>query len=232
MYFHSIIDSPQCARRVVNLQKLPADLRRAATTPNFVFITPNLCHDGHDGAGTGVAGRTCVDGEPGGLTSADAFLHTWVPRITASPAFRRDGLLIITFDEGNFTQSIGKDAATGQTIVNVTFPGQTCCGQQPGPNLTDVRPGSITLQDTPKMVQRIVVQGYGGDRIGAVLLSPFIQAGSGSDTPYNHYSLLRSIEDIFGLDHLGYAADDPQRGYHLDTIGNDASIFHGTRPGR
>jgi hypothetical protein len=24
-------------------------------------------------------------------------------------------------------------------------------------------------------------------------------------TGYNHYSLLRSVEDIFGLDHLGFA---------------------------
>jgi len=26
-----------------------------------------------------------------------------------------------------------------------------------------------------------------------------------SNVPYNHYSLLRSIEDVFGLRHLGYA---------------------------
>lgn len=25
-------------------------------------------------------------------------------------------------------------------------------------------------------------------------------------TPFNHYSLLKTMEDIFGLDHLGYAA--------------------------
>ena len=34
--------------------------------------------------------------------------------------------------------------------------------------------------------------------------------GSAYDSlrPYNHYSLLRSIEDWFALDHLGYAATD------------------------
>jgi hypothetical protein len=37
------------------------------------------------------------------------------------------------------------------------------------------------------------------------LLSPFIAPGTVSDAPYNHYSLLRSIEDIFALPHLGYA---------------------------
>jgi phosphatidylinositol-3-phosphatase len=39
-----------------------------------------------------------------------------------------------------------------------------------------------------------------------VLLSQYVQPGSADATPYNHYSLLRSIEDIFGLDHLGFAA--------------------------
>ena len=61
MYFHSIIDSPACATNVVNLGQLPADLSTYATTPNLVFITPGLCHDGHDGAGTGADHvRQCV----------------------------------------------------------------------------------------------------------------------------------------------------------------------------
>jgi len=103
VYFHSIIDDPvYCGAHVVPLGALAKDLERAATTPNLSFITPDLCHDGHD--------APCRNGEPGGLISADQFLRTWVPRITASPAFREDGLLIITFDEGT-------DA-------------QACCGEQ------------------------------------------------------------------------------------------------------
>jgi phosphatidylinositol-3-phosphatase len=50
--------------------------------------------------------------------------------------------------------------------------------------------------------------GNGGGRTGAVLLSPYIKAGTVNDTPYNHYSLLRSTEDLFGLSHLAYAAQD------------------------
>ncbi|MEI9982901.1 MAG: hypothetical protein WDN69_06595 [Aliidongia sp.] len=63
-------------------------MKSTATTPAFSFITPNLCHDGHD--------EPCKDGEPGGLASADVFLKQWVPVITGSPAFRKDGLLIVT----------------------------------------------------------------------------------------------------------------------------------------
>jgi phosphatidylinositol-3-phosphatase len=227
MYFHSIIDSPGCKTHVVNLdQHLKADLARASTTPNLVFITPNLCDDGHDGSGTGAPGTTCANGQPGGLTSIDAFLQKWVPQILASQAYKEDGLLIITFDESSYTLNESTNSSTGQTTVDITFPGQTCCNEQPGPNLTGVRPGSVTLVNTPTLVENIVVDGYGGDRIGALLLSPFVKPGSTSETTYNHYSLLRSLEDIFGLrEHLGYAADDPRIGYYLETIGNDRNVF-------
>jgi phospholipase C len=92
VYFHSIIDSSDGDENVVNLNQLATDLKNEHTTPNFVFITPNLCDDGHDGP--------CVNGQPGGLVSADAFLQKWVPLIMASDAYKKDGLLIINFDEG------------------------------------------------------------------------------------------------------------------------------------
>jgi hypothetical protein len=226
MYFHSIIDdAPSCATHVVNFDGLAADLAEERTTPNFVFITPNLCNDGHDGSGTGASGTTCANGQPGGLTSADAFLKTWVPKILESPAYKKDGLLIITFDESNYTESVSVNPSTGQETVDITFSGQTCCDQQPGPNLNGVRPGTVTLLNTPTLVENIVDNGYGGDRIGALLLSPFVKPSSTSDTPYNHYALLKSIEDIFHLGHIGYAADDLKTHYFLDTIGEDEDVF-------
>jgi hypothetical protein len=66
-----------------------------------------------------------------------------------------------------------------------------CCGEQPGPS--SPVPGGQS-------------GGAGGGRTGAVLLSPYVTPGSVTTAVYNHYSLLRSIEDLFGLDHLGYAA--------------------------
>jgi hypothetical protein len=38
-------------------------------------------------------------GQTGGLPRADAFLQTWVPKITTSRAFKEDGLLMVIFDE-------------------------------------------------------------------------------------------------------------------------------------
>lgn len=179
VYFHAIIDDEtSCAAHVVNLVLLTSDLESVATTPNFSFITPNLCHDGHD--------APCKDGEPGGLVSADKFLRDWVPRILASPAFKQDGLLIVTFDEGT-------DAAA-------------CC--------EETRPAGA-----PEPGQF----GPGGGRIGAVVLSPFVQPGSVSHVAYNHYSLLRSIEDWFGLPHLGYAGQKGLRTFGKDSFNRDTT---------
>ena len=169
VYFHTIIDDQaRCDAHVVNLTALAKDLHTSATTPNYVFITPNLCNDGHD--------PDCIDGSPGGYVAIEAFLRKWVPLITASPAFKQDGLLIITFDE---SEGNGPEGATA------------CCGEMPLAGAR--RPAGVI--------------GPGGGRIGAVLLSRYIKSGTVSTADYNHYSLLRTVEDIFGLEHLGYAAE-------------------------
>lgn len=180
IYFHRILDdSSRCNARVVNLERLPKDLQSIESTPNLSFITPNLCSDGHD--------AQCVDGSPGGFHGIDSFLQVWVPRILASPAYRQDGLLIITFDESDST---GQEASTA------------CCDERPLPGARQP-PG---------------FNGPGGGRIGAVLISPFIKPGTTSAVPYNHYSLLRSIEDLFGLEHLGYAGQANLRPFGSDVF--------------
>ena len=180
VYFHTILDRPaRCASRIVKLDELTTDLRRIATTPNYSFITPNLCNDGHD--------LRCIDGEVGGLVGIDRFLKKWVPVITRSPAFRKDGLLIVTFDESDGVAPDAFDA---------------CCNEKPLPGAPD-QPG---------------FRGPGGGRIGAVVLSPYIRPGTVSSVPYNHYSLLRTVEDIFDLGHLGYAAEPGLRPFGPDVF--------------
>jgi hypothetical protein len=185
IYFHSLIDRPTCAANDVPLTRFPADLAQASTTASFSFITPNLCHDGHDGSGT-VTGAKCVNGEPGGLLSSDQFLQTWVPRILASPAYKDNGMLIVTWDESE----------TNDTTA--------CCNEQSGPNTPS--PG---------------IGGPGGGKVGAVVLSSFVKPGTTSDQAYNHYSFLRSMEDLFGLEHLGMAAQAGLQPFGADVF--DAS---------
>jgi phosphatidylinositol-3-phosphatase len=162
VYFHSIIDDQaRCDAHVVSLNQLQGDLASASKTPNFSFITPDLCSDGHD--------ATCADGGKGGYAGIDQFLSTWTPRILNSPAYADGGMLIVAFDES-------EDGA------------EACCNEPTGPNTP--QPG---------------IQGPGGGRTGAVVVSPYVEPGSTNDSAYNHYSLLRSLEDLFGLQHLGYA---------------------------
>jgi hypothetical protein len=170
VYFHSIIDFPTCQANDVDLSALAPDLRAEATTPDYAFITPDLCNDGHD--------TPCADGGPGGMKQANGFLKDLIPQITSSPAYQDRGLLIVTFDEAEGGTSPSDD-------------GSACCGEKSGPNTP--APGALT-------------GGAGGGRIGAVMVSNCIQPGTVSTDPYNHYSLLRSVEDNFDLPHLGYAA--------------------------
>jgi hypothetical protein len=104
-----------------------------------------------------------------------------VPRITGSAAFKRDGLLLVTFDEA--------EAEGG------TADASACCNQAQFPNTPN------NGGPTP---------GRGGGRVGAVALSPFIKPGTVTSHPYNHFSTLKTVEGLFGLPLLGYAGSpDP-----------------------
>jgi hypothetical protein len=179
MYFSAITGSPSCAQHVVDLSNLTTDLASASTTPALSYITPNLCDDGHD--------SPCVDGRPGGLASVDTWLRVWVPKILDSPAYRTDGMLVITADEADSPQS---DASA-------------CCGEGPGPN--SPLPG---------------IAGLGGGRTGALVLSHWTSGNTWSTTPYNHYSLLASLEEIFGVPYLGYARTAGLDRFGLDVYNN------------
>jgi hypothetical protein len=167
VYFHSVIDSSQCASDDVGLNKLSADLGDSKKTPNLSYIVPDRCHDGNP--------TPCASGAPAGLGAAEGFLKQVVPKITGSKAYKENGLLVITVDEA---PSSGEFADSS-----------SCCGQPQFPNL----PASGTG-----------VAPDGGGQVGALLLSPFVKQGV-SQEPYNHFSLLRTIEEVFGLEHLGYA---------------------------
>ncbi|MCW2992019.1 MAG: phosphoesterase [Solirubrobacterales bacterium] len=178
VYFHSITDSAACVANVRDLNELQADLTTSATSPSFSLVVPNLCEDGHD--------EPCVDGRPGGVVSADAFLQTWIPKITTSAAYADGGLVVVTFDEAESSDA-------------------TACCQEPA-GFNTPNPGALTF-------------GPGGGRTGTVLLSPYITPGTVNDTPYNHYSLLRSVEDLFGLAHLGYAGQAGLAAFGSDVFG-------------
>ncbi len=229
IYFHSVIDDTAvCDQDVVPLGTvtvgtggapdqfsghLAQDLSKVSTTPKFSFITPNLCDDGHDAtcAGTNTDGAT-----EGGLEGANAWLTHWMPLILNSPAYTSGSMLVvITSDEGS---------------VNDTSAGD---GEEPGPN--SANPGYSPLLNVPipaygglTYYDLLGVTGLtpntepaagtlpGGGKVGALLLNPrWVRAGYVDSTgSYNHYSALRTYEDLLGITtggadgigHLGFAA--------------------------
>ena len=99
-----------------------------------------------------------------------------VPEITGSKAYKGSGLLVITVDQAPSTGEFADSSS--------------CCGQPQFPNLPVSSSG---------------LGPEGGGQVGALLLSPYIAKAGVSQEQYNHFSLLRTIEDLFGLSHLGYA---------------------------
>jgi hypothetical protein len=75
--------SPRCVEHVVDLSQLDVDLA-SGTLPDYVFITPDLQDDMHDGT----------------VAQGDAWLATLVPRLFATDAYRNGGALFLLWDEG------------------------------------------------------------------------------------------------------------------------------------
>ncbi|HEV3319142.1 MAG TPA: alkaline phosphatase family protein [Solirubrobacteraceae bacterium] len=168
VYFHAVIDSPACASDDVGLDKLKSDLQNTKSTPSFAYVVPDRCHDGSP--------TPCAPGAPAGMEAADGWLKKVVPEITASKAYKENGLLVLSVDEA---------PSSGEYEDS-----SSCCGQPAFPNLPAPAGG---------------IGPPGGGQVGALLLSPFIKGGATVQDTYNHFSLLRTVEDLFGLGHLGYA---------------------------
>ena len=110
VYYPPIAENTtRCNSHVVAYTRLAGDLAHLSTTPNYLFITPDTCHDGHDSPCTGVdAGQPGA--QQGGLVSANDWLATEVPKILGSKAFRTPGVssvLVITFDENGVSDGAG-----------------------------------------------------------------------------------------------------------------------------
>jgi hypothetical protein len=133
VYYRELIRRRADCGRVVPLNQLSAD-ERAHALPDFIWITPNLCHDMHD----------C------GLSTADRFLARLLPPLLGR--LGRDGLLFVTWDEGTTDDG--------------------CC--------------------------RLAAGGH----VATIVAGPGARRGERFHTPVDHYSLLQTIEDLFGVSRL------------------------------
>lgn len=194
VYFAGLTESPQCAENDVGLEQLALDLKKADKTPALSYIVPNACHDGSD--------TPCAPEQPAGLAASEEFLKTVVPEITASPAYKEEGgLIAITFDQAPQSGPAADSSS--------------CCATPEYPNLP---PPTST---EPPVTGPVKPSG-GGGRVGMLLLSPYVSPGTIDEAAYyNHFAFLRSVEELFELEPLGYAAEPALTGF-------DSTVFDGS----
>jgi phosphatidylinositol-3-phosphatase len=208
--FNDIRSNPA---RLANDKPYPAlatDLRKESTTPNFVFIVPNQCHDMHGGVFSAVAldgsdGTPCLfgsakdDANDASLKhKADVFVQGAVTAIKASPAWKHgSSAIFVLTDENDFTGNVATDgweSAAG------------CCD-------SPILPPNYQFLNSAGTPDGKVWAGglYGGGLIPAIVVTNKGKSGGYvSNTPYNHYSLLATIEQVWGLGYLGNASDRAQ----------------------
>ncbi len=145
---------------------LYSDLQSTSSTPDLSYIVPNNCSDGHDSVckGNNLSGETAgfpayntSTPEPtptnytGGTAAESNFLGVVVPEIEASPAFKQDGMIVVTYDESYpaFTNS-GDSQANSQLTkpdaygslagdaAGETLYGRSVAWEPTGPNATIV----------------------------------------------------------------------------------------------
>ena len=143
VYFHSLLDLGACSANDLPLDALAKDLKQAETTPNYVFIAPDRCNAGvpgqcaadppaapSDSAGPPTtttttpadAGADEAAERAAAAASADGFLRRWVPKIVGSKAYRRDGLLIITFDQAHPPADVTEPEQVGTLLLSPLAP--------------------------------------------------------------------------------------------------------------
>jgi hypothetical protein len=123
---------------------------------------------------------------------------------------------------------LGGDLASVKTTPSLSFIAPNLCHDGSDLTCADGTPGGLAAADTflSQLVPQILASpAYKKDGllelvfaagppvdpsglVGALLVSPFITAGSTDATGYGPYSLLRTNEDIFGLGHLADAGGD------------------------
>lgn len=150
VYFHSLLDLGDCAANDVPGDELPKDLAKTEKTANFSYLAPSRCNAGFRGE--------CPEGTVDGPTAADAWLEKTAKEILASAAYKKDGLLIVSF-------------------------------------------GALD----PAAAEAVAAEGADPLQVGALLVSPLLTPNGTDGGAYTPYSLLRSTDELFGLEPLGEA---------------------------
>ena len=176
---------------------------------DFVYIVPNQCHDMHGGVYVQVAadgsdgtpcpyGSTKNDANDASLKQkADAFVRQTVSTIMSSKAWTGNSAIFVVADENDYTGNAATDGWESAAW---------CCD-------SPVLPDGFAFLNSAGIPDGNVWHGqsgdfhYGGGLSPAIVITTNGPRGFVSHVPYNHYSLLTTIEANWKLGFLGHAGD-------------------------
>jgi hypothetical protein len=196
VYFDSLLSSGACAADDLHLEGLAGNLADPAETPALTWIVPSRCDDGSAGG--------CAPGAPAPATAS----------ATPAPASGA-GTTPAGAQSGGLSRA---DAFLKRLVPAIE---RTDAFREHGLIvITSDSPTAAALDQSPT---RALAHGRrSGATVGALLISPFVGAGATVASPFNPFSLLKSLERLFGVPLLGHAAD-------RDTASFGASIYRTTK---
>lgn len=237
VYFRSVLTGGQCASSDVGLHRLATDLTRVSTTPSFSYLSPGPCDDGSDQpcavnapAGLAQADRFLRTVVPK-IERSPAYQKDGLIAITFDGA-PQTGLhvdLTSCCDQPTFpnllkpstpTSTSSTSSTTATSTSTPTPPSTTsttpCTTSSSSSTTTSTTTAALTLPSTTSTSSSTCTPASalgpgttpGGGQVGLLLISRYVQANSVDEVgTFNHFSLLKSIEDLFALKPLGYARD-------------------------
>lgn len=164
--YKDVQSNPGRVANIVDFSQLATDLA-SNSVPNYVWISPDQCHDMH-GRGATPADPCDYSQVQPLITTGDSFLLSTVNAIMSSKAWTGNSVILITWDESDYT-------GTGPDGFGDT---SGCCNANPG-----------------------------GGHVVTLVISSALRFARSSDDPYNHYSMLATIEDSWHLGCLSNTCD-------------------------
>ena len=118
--YKDVQSNPARVANIVDFSQLATDLANN-TVPNYVWISPDQCHDMH-GRGATPADPCDFSQVPALISTGDTFLLNTVNAIMTSSSWTGNSVIFITWDESDFT-------GTGPSGFGDT---SGCCNANPG----------------------------------------------------------------------------------------------------
>jgi hypothetical protein len=245
VYFRSVLIGGKCASSDLGLDRLATDLKQINTTPAFSYIAPGPCDDGSDTpcSATAPAGLTQADRflktVVPEIERSPAYKQDGMIAITfdgapqsgphADPNSCCDQPVFPNLPKPPSTTSTSTGTTTTTTSTSsctTNSSGSPTSTTTSTAALTPTSPTATSTSSSAACTPGITLApgtNPGGGQVGLLLISRYVKPDSLDQVDtFNHFSLLKSIEDLFGLKPLGYARDSALPVF-------DAAIFNAAK---